>query len=415
MSSFPSLPKPHNAELPTELPRFAAVLYAIVCGSAVATVYFAQPLLEAIAEDFGISPAVIGIVVTVTQLCYALGLFFVVPLGDLLDPRRLVTGMMIGSAAALSIVAFSSNAVLLFLGIGLTGFLAVVAQVLVALAAHRSSASRRGQNIGLVTSGIVIGILLARTFAGALADLAGWRAVYLVSALIMLVMACVFLRVTPAVPSPPRRISYPELLCSVKDLFVQIPLLRVRALLAFLIFTDFSILWSSMVLPLSAPPLSLSHTAVGLFGLAGAAGAVAAGRAGRLADQGLGQRTTGIALLLLLISWLPIGLLGTSLWLFAAGVVMLDFAVQAVHVTNQSMILSVRPEARSRLTAGYMIFYSCGSAAGAVASTLVYSRAGWTGVCLLGALVSVGTLFFWVLTYRTTGFYSPQKDSQSIR
>jgi predicted MFS family arabinose efflux permease len=411
MPNFSSLPKPHNAEISIELPRFAAILYAIVCGSAVATVYFAQPLLEAIAEEFGISPAVIGTVVTVTQLCYALGLFFVVPLGDLLDPRRLVTGMMIGSAAALSIVALSSNALLLFLGIGLTGFLAVVAQVLVALATHRSSPGRRGHNIGLVTSGIVLGILLARTFAGALADLAGWRSVYTVSAVIMLGMACVFLFVTPAVPSPPRRISYPGLLRSVKDLFVQIPLLRARALLAFLIFTNFSILWSSMVLPLSTPPLSLSHTAVGLFGLAGAAGAVAAGRAGRLADRGLGQRTTGVALLLLLVSWLPIGLLGTSLWLFAAGVVMLDFAVQAVHVTNQSMILSVRPEARSRLTAGYMIFYSCGSAAGAAASTLVYSWAGWTGVCLLGALVSAGTLIFWIQTRKTSGFYSFQKDS----
>ncbi|WP_248928869.1 MFS transporter [Paenibacillus hamazuiensis] len=390
-------------EISSGLSRSAALLYAFVCGSAVATVYFSQPLLDEIAAEFGINNAVIGTVVTATQLCYALGLFFLVPLGDLLDPRRLVTGMLALSAVALSIVAFASNSLVLFAGMGLVGFLAVVAQVLVALAADRSSPDRRGQVIGLVTSGIVIGILLARTFSGTMADWMGWRSVYITSAAITVCMACAFLIVTPAVRRPFRKISYPDLLRSVKDLFMQVPLMRVRAALAFFIFADFSILWSSMVLPLSSSPFSLSHTAIGLFGLAGAAGALAAGRAGKLADRGLGERTTGAALLLLSVSWLPIGLLNSSLWFFAAGVVMLDFAVQAVHVTNQSMILSVRPEARSRMTGGYMIFYSFGSASGAAASTSVYSWAGWHGVCILGALISVVALLFWAWTRRTSG------------
>uniref|UniRef100_UPI0018F29EE3 MFS transporter n=1 Tax=Paenibacillus alkalitolerans TaxID=2799335 RepID=UPI0018F29EE3 len=159
-------------------------------------------------------------------------------------------------------------------------------------------------------------------------------------------------------------------------------------------------LWSSMVLPMSSPPLSFSHSVIGLFGLAGVAGALAASSAGRLADRGLGQRTTGIALLLLVFSWLPLGLLQKSMWLFIIGVVMLDFAVQAVHVTNQSMILSVRPEARSRLTAVYMIFYSFGSATGSVASTWIYSWAGWFGVCILGTLVSMIAVVFWACTLK---------------
>ncbi|CAG7656976.1 MFS transporter [Paenibacillus allorhizosphaerae] len=399
MSTSPE-ERPNYTESASPFTRKAALLYAIVCGSAVAAIYFSQPLLDMIAIDFGISNAIVGTIVTATQLCYALGLFLLVPLGDLIDPRRLVTGMMVLSAVALSIVALASNTMVLFIGMGMVGFLAVVAQILVALAAARSSQRYRGQTIGLVTSGIVIGILLARTFSGTLADLAGWRSVYIVSAAITVCMVCSFLIVTPASRRPSHQLPYTELLRSVKDLFMQIPLLRIRALLAFFIFSDFSILWSSMVLPMSSPPLSLSHSAIGLFGFAGVAGAVAASRSGKLADRGLGERTTGAALLLLTVSWLPIGFLQHSLWIFVVGVIMLDFAVQAVHVTNQSMILSVRPEARSRLTAGYMIFYSMGSATGAVASTWIYSWAGWSGVCILGASISVIAILFWGVTLR---------------
>ncbi|MFD2332662.1 MFS transporter [Cohnella sp. GCM10020058] len=399
MSTSPAF-RPNDKASHTHLTRAAVLLYAIICGLAVATIYFSQPLLDAITLEFGISKAVIGIVVTATQCCYALGLFFLVPLGDMLDPRRLVTGMLVCIAIGLSIVAFAPNKWFLFLGMGMVGFQAVVAQVLVALAANRASQQSRGQTIGVVTSGIVLGILLARTFSGILADMAGWRSVYIVAAMITICIAYLFITVTPASKRPPRTVTYPGMLRSIKDLFVQIPLLTVRGLLAFFLFSDFSILWSSMVLPMSAPPLSFSHSLVGLFGLAGAAGALAARSAGRLADRGFGQWTTGIALFLLSFSWLPIGALRHSMWLFVAGVVMLDFAVQAVHVTNQSMLLSVRPEARSRLTAAYMIFYSCGSAAGAVASTWIYSWAGWLGVCILGASVSLAALVFWACTLK---------------
>jgi Arabinose efflux permease len=387
-----------NMESQAQLSHAAVLLYAVICGSAVATVYFSQPLLDSIAMEFDIHSTIIGTVITVTQICYAFGLFFLVPLGDLLDPRRLATGMLVFIAIALSIVALASNTLFLFLGMGMVGFQAVVAQVLVAFAADRAPQHNRGRTIGVVTSGIVIGILLARTFSGTLEDIAGWRSVYIVTAVIMVCMAYLFRTVTPAVRRPPRQNTYVGMLRSMKDLFIQIPLLRIRGLLAFFIFSDFSILWSSMVLPMSSPPLSFSHSVIGLFGLAGAAGALAARSAGRLADRGLGQRTTGIALFLLLFSWLPIGLLQHSMWLFIIGVIMLDFAVQAVHVTNQSMILSVRPEAGSRLTAGYMIFYSLGSAAGAAASTWIYSWAGWFGVCILGALVGMIAVIFWACT-----------------
>lgn len=399
-SASPSAPTsvPAPAPVPSSLSASKALLFSAACGLAVANIYYAQPLLDAIASEFGVAPAAVGLVVTVTQICYALGLLLLVPLGDLLNRRRLIVVQMLLSAGALLIVGTASSAPVLLAGMAAVGLLAVVTQVLVAYASTLASSAERGRVVGVVQSGIVIGILLARTFAGTLTDLAGWRSVYLASALLMFVTGAALYRILPDVFHKKTELSYPQLLRSVFALFIEERLLRIRAVLAFLIFTVFSTLWTALVLPLSAPPLSLSHTAVGAFGLAGAAGALAAARAGRLADRGLGQRTTGWALVLLLASWGFIGFTPHSPAAAVIGVILLDFAVQAVHVTNQSLIFTVRPEARSRLTAGYMIFYSLGSATGALASTNLYAIGGWNGVCLFGAAVSGLALLFWAVT-----------------
>jgi len=303
---------------------------------------------------------------------------------------------MLLSSFALAAIGLAPSAVVLFAGLAVVGLLAVVAQTMVAFAADLAAEDERGRIVGQVTSGIVIGILLARTVAGALAQLAGWRSVYLFSAASMLVMCAVLRRILPPGESARTSLPYPRLIRSTLALFAEERMLRVRALLALPLFASFG---TSLVLPLSSPPLSLSHAAIGSFGLAGAAGVMAAVRAGRLADREFGQRTTGVALALLLASWLPPRHVH-ALPALVFGIVLLDFAVQAVHVTNQSLILSVRPEARSRLTAGYMIFYSLGSASGSIASTQVYARAGWNGFCLLGAAVSASALLFWALTLR---------------
>lgn len=378
--------------------RSVTLLFAIACGLAVANIYYAQPLLDAISQEFGITPSSVGLVITITQVCYALGLLLLVPLGDLLNRRLLIAGQMLISVLALIVVGTAHTSKVLFISIAAVGLLAVVTQTLVAFAATLADPAERGRTVGVVTSGIVIGILLARTVAGVLTDITGWRSVYLVSAGLTLIMAGVLFRVLPKDEPSRESLSYLQLLRSLFTLFAQERILRIRAVLALLIFTAFSILWTSLVLPLSAPPLSLSHTAIGAFGLAGAAGALAAAHAGRLADRGLGQRTTGMALILLLLSWLPISYTEHSLPALIAGIILLDLAVQAVHVTNQSMILNLHPEARSRLTAGYMIFYSIGSATGSIASTSIYAHSGWNGVCLLGAMVSALALLFWALT-----------------
>jgi predicted MFS family arabinose efflux permease len=390
-----------GAKMPEfSISRRMALLFAVACGLSVANIYYAQPLLDALANEFGLPHSSIGIVITVTQICYALGLFLLVPLGDLVNRRRLIPGMMLLSVLALIAVGTAVSSIVLFAGLAVVGLLAVVTQALVAYASSLAAPTERGRIVGLVTSGVVIGILLARTFAGVLTDIAGWRSVYLFSGALLLAVACILLRMMPSENREKPPLSYPQLLQSVLALFVQERILRIRAILALLIFASFSILWTSLVLPLSSAPLSLSHTAIGSFGLAGAAGALAAARAGRLADQGFGQKTTGIALALLLLSWLPIGFLRHSLLALVLGIILLDMAVQAVHVTNQSLIFNVRPEARSRLTGGYMIFYSIGSAAGSIASTSVYASFGWNGVCLLGAAVSALALLFWACTRR---------------
>ncbi|QSI32115.1 MFS transporter [Variovorax sp. RKNM96] len=379
-----------------------ALLFAVACGLAVANVYYAQPLLDTLAATFGIRPATVGIVITITQVGYGLGLLLVVPLGDLIDRRRLIVGQSLLSVIALLCVALAPSGAILLPAMAAVGVLAVVTQVLVAYAAIMAPPGERGRVVGIVTSGIIIGILLARAVSGTLSDLFGWRSVYLVSAAATLVVAGLLWKALPRNVRPGVRIPYPQLIRSVFTLFVEEPVLRIRAVLAMLIFMAITMLLTPMVLPLTAPPFSLSHTQVGLFGLAGAAGAMGAARAGRQADRGHAQRTTGIGLVVMLLSWALIAMLPWSIWAMVIGVVTIDFGLQSVHVSNQSLIYRVRPEAQSRLTAGYMIFYSIGSATGSIASTMVYAHAGWNGVCIAGAVTSGVALAFWAATRHLT-------------
>ncbi|WP_413105384.1 MFS transporter [Streptomyces sp. Inha503] len=394
---------PATASAPGASPPAGLVpLLALACGSSVATVYFAQPLLVTLGERFALGPGLLGVIVTVTQLGYAAGLLTLVPLGDLLDRRRLVTGQLGLLALALLAAGLAPGVAALLGALAVVGLLAVVAQTMVATAAALTPPARRGRAVGTVTGGIVTGILLARAAAGVLADLAGWRAVYLASAGVTAVLALSLRRVLP--PGAPsagvREASYGRLVASTVTLFVRHPLLRIRGALALLVFAAFSALWSGVAQPLSGPPWSLSHTAIGAFGLAGAAGAVAAGVAGRWNDRGLAQRTTGVGLALLALSWLPIALTGQSLWALAIGAVLLDFAVQAVHVTNQTLIHAVRPDAGSRIIGGYMVFYSAGSSLGALGSSLAYATAGWSAMTLLGTSFSLAALLLWAMTRR---------------
>ncbi|MFJ2775203.1 MFS transporter [Kitasatospora sp. NPDC087315] len=389
-----------NQSPPRALPRHLTLLFALACGVAVANVYFAQPLLVAIADELAIGRAAVGAVVTLTQVGYGLGLILLVPLGDLLERRRLVTAQAVLLALALTVVATAGSAPVLLAGLAGVGLLAVLTQSLVAFASVLAPDGERGRVVGLVTSGVVVGILLARTVAGLLAGLAGWRSVYAFSAVLSLLVAGALRRALPRTLPRPDAAGYRPALRALVRLPLREPVFRRRGLITMLVFASFSTLWSCVALPLSEEPLSMSPAAIGAFGLVGAAGALAAAPAGRLYDRGRGQWTVGLGLGLLALSWLPLALTRQSLWALALGAILLDLAVQAVHVTNQTMVLALDPAAGGRLIGGYMAFYSVGSAVGAIASTAVYAAAGWPGVCLLGAAFSLLALAAWSWTLR---------------
>jgi predicted MFS family arabinose efflux permease len=360
-------------------------------------------MLDVMADTVRLQRARSGLIVGMTQLGYGLGLIFLVPLGDLLDRRHLVIVQSSLSVVALLAISLAPTAATLLTAMAFMGFLAVTTQSFVAYAASLAKDEERGHIVGLVTGGIVLGLLGARTLSGIVTDIAGWRAVYLTSAALTAGLVALLAFSLPAQPKPEPGPSYHALIASLFTLYRTEPVLRVRSLLAMLIFANITTLLTPLVLPLSAPPFSLSHTAVGLFGLAGIAGALGATRAGRWTDRGLGQRVTGIALTLMLAAWAFIAMLPHGLGWLVIGVVMIDFGLQAVHVTNQAMIYRVHPEAQSRLTAAYMVFYSIGSALGSSASTLLYTRAGWSGVCALGATISVLSLLVWSSTRDRVG------------
>jgi predicted MFS family arabinose efflux permease len=381
-----------------ELSRGVTLLMAVAAGLAVANVYYAQPLLDAIGRDLAIGEARLGSVIAITQAGYGLGLLLIAPIGDLADRRRLILTQVLLTVIALGVAAFAATAVIFLAAMTCVGMLAVVAQVIVAHSASLASPGEQGRAVGTVTSGIVLGILLARTAAGTLSDLLGWRAVYAASSAAGIIVAILLFAALPAQRVPNAYIGYRRLIASLFTLFGELPILRIRAMLAFFIFFTITVLLTPLILPLTAPPLGLTHTQAGLFGLAGAAGALGASSAGRLADRGLGQRITGIALSLMLFSWLPIALLPYSLWGPVIGIAVIDYGLQSAHVANQSLIYRARPEARTRLAAGYMIFYSIGCAAGSALSTMTYAQFGWSGVCLLGASGSAAGLAFWAVT-----------------
>ncbi len=402
-----------NVQLRTGVSTSLAWLFAIASGLSVANVYYAQPLLDALARDFGISHAAVGEVITATQLGCALALLFLVPLGDRVDRRRLMAMQMLAMTFALVAVGMAQSTLALLAGMLAVGLLGTaMTQGLIAYAASAAAPHEQGRVVGTAQGGVFIGLLLARVFAGGVSDLAGWRGVYFCAALLMLGIAIPLWRRLPILPPASRTLSYPRLLASMLTLLRQEKVLQVRGMLALLMFAAFNIFWSALVLPLSAPPYNFSHTLIGAFGLAGVVGALAAARAGQWADRGYARRTSGLALMLLLLAWWPLSLMEVSLWALVMGIVLLDLGGQALHVTNQSLIFRTRPDAHSRLVGLYMMFYAVGSGLGAISTTVTYARFGWQGVCTLGASVSLLALVFWWVTQRQ---FAETRDCASER
>lgn len=370
-------------------------LLAAICAVAVATVYAAQPVLAPMGRDLQVPTDALGWLVSAGQLGYLVGLVLLVPLGDRFDRRRLIALHLGLVAVGMLAVALAPAAGVAFAGLALTGIFAVVVQTTVAYAAAVSEPGERGRNLGFVTSGVVVGILGSRLLAGVLADVWGWRSIYVVLAVLSLVLGVAALRLLPTDVRPPSR-RYADLVGGIGRLLTE-PVFVSRGAIAFFLFASFGTLWSGMALPLSDAPWELTETQIGLFGLAGLTGALGAVRAGRWADGGQANRVTGLALLALIACWALIAQLPWSLALLIVGIVVLDFAVQAVHVSNQHTLTTLHPDRVSTTIGGYMIFYSLGSAVGAATTTLVFSTSGWTGSAILGAGFAAAGLVAWAL------------------
>jgi predicted MFS family arabinose efflux permease len=387
----------------SRLSRPLMILLATTVGAAVANRFYIEPLLSLVAHSFNVSTTAAGLLVTSANIGYVIGLVLLVPLGDLLERRRLITVMLLAAGVVAVGCAVAPGLPLLALALAGLALLSVCAQILIPLAASLAGPDERGQVVGVVTSGLLIGTLTARTVSGFAAGLAGFRLIFIVAAVAMVVLALLLNRMLPLSPATQQQ-SYRALLRSVMTLVNKEPELRRRMTLAFLQFAGFTVLWTPMAFLLTGPPYHYAATIIGLFGLVGVAGALVAPMAGRLGDRGHSSFTVTISLVAMLVSWGLLALGGSSLIALVAGIVVLDAGFQGAHINHQRTVFALSPEARSRINTAYMFAFFLGGVAGSTLAAVVYDSSGWSGICLLGAcLAAVALVVWWVWKPRRSG------------
>ena len=382
------------------LSSWLVFLMAFAIGVTIASNYYAQPLLHSITHDLNIAVEHAGSIIMAAQFSYAVGLLFITPLGDKFERKHLIIILMVLSTCGLIVSALSKNLWMLIIGTSMTGLFSTVAQVLIPFAATLSKPEHRGKIVGTLMSGMLLGILLGRTFAGAISTIADWHYVYWIATSIMGIVTLLLWISLPTYRNT-ININYFQLLWSIGSLYKQEPILRIRSLLAVISFALFSLLWTPLAFLLSNDPYHYSDFIIGLFGIAGAAGALGSPIVGKLSDKGKGWLATTIGLGLLLLSWLPLSLAQYSIIALILGVVILDFSVQVTHVSNMSAIYQIRPEARSRMNTGYMVCYFIGGMLGSVGSTYLFSHYGWIAIVLSGIILGLMGLICWLFYTKT--------------
>lgn len=383
----------------TPAERLPTVLFAVAAGAAVGNLYLAQPLLDLIAGDLNASTASAGWLITVTQIGYAAGILLLVPLGDVLNRRKLIPVMMLCSAAALVLCAIAPSMGVLLPAMSLLGVTTVSGQILTPLAGDLAGDRERGRVVGIVVSGVLTGVLVSRTVSGFVAGVAGWRAIFALAAVVAVVMAFLLQRAIPNLP-PKTRLAYPALIASVATVVARERAVRWTMMLAATGFAAFTMFWTALTFLLSGAPFHYPAPVIGLFGLAGLAGAVTAQRAGRLHDRGISLPATGVAWALALLSFTVAGFVGGSAVGVIVVVVVLDVALQGQAILNQARILAVSHEARSRLNTAYITGNFIGGACGSAVATVLWAAAGWAAIAVAGVLLCCFALTVWVLGRR---------------
>ncbi|MBW4080559.1 MFS transporter [Paenibacillus sp. S150] len=376
------------------IPRGLILLLATTSGLAVANLYYNQPLLADIGRSFGVSSNAVGYVSMFTQIGYALGMLLFVPLGDIRERRTLISVLLV--AVALSLVGFAASQSLpwMYIASFAVGITTVVPQIIVPFSAQLALPEERGKVIGTVMSGLLFGILLARTVSGVIGDLWGWRAMYWIAAVLMLLLSFMLYRLLPET-KPETSASYTDLLKSMGVLVRKYSTLREASLIGACMFGAFSVFWTSLAFFLEGPPYGYSSAIAGLFGLIGVAGAAGAPVIGRLADRIAPKRIIGLLILLTLISYGLFGLSGLSIWALIAGVIVLDLGVQGTQVSNQARIYALEPAARSRINTVFMVSSFAGGAAGSTLGSYAWEHWGWSGVCWTGGSLAAAALTIW--------------------
>ncbi|THT99913.1 MFS transporter [Lampropedia puyangensis] len=391
-----SSPTPH-----TQASGSLLLLMAIACGLCAGCNYISQPLLHSIATGLHVSEAQAAFSVTVSQLAYAAGLLFLVPLGDLVDRRKLIVVLMGLAAAGLLLCAFTGEIGFFWLGSAVAGVFSVAAQVLVPLVTLMVLPQQAGRAVGILMTGLLIGIQSARSIAGVLSGTAGWQSVYILTAILMLLVAAALAKMLPTPAALPpvnmaqtgaHKASYSSTMRSLVDLFIRMPRLRSRTLMGAFSFGSLAVLFSTMALLLGKAPHGLSDLQIGLLSLVGVASALVAKPIGQWADQGDEPKTSLGASLLVIATWPPMWLAAQSTTMFGIGLLLLGVAIAGTHISNQSVIFKLTSQARSRANAIYMTGYFLGASAGSALGVLAWDAGGWSTVCWLGLALGLAAL-----------------------
>ena len=371
---------------------------AIATGLIVANLYYNQPLLEDMGRTFNVGSSKAGQVGGLTQLGYAIGMLFIAPLADMVRRKRLIMSSLALAAIALVFAGISPGINFLILASFLIGVFSLIPQLLVPMTAHLAKPAERGSKIGFVMSGLLLGILLSRTVSGFVGAHLGWRMMFYIAAGIMVIIWLLLFFILPEV-EPEYNGSYGSLMKSLVTLIRDEPALRIASLRGALCFACFSAFWITLTFLLKENFNEGSDVA-GLFGLVGAFGAIAAGLMGKLSDKMDAYKLSAFTLLLITVSFIIFIFSGHSIFGLIIGVIVLDMGVQATHISNQSLIFALQPEARNRINTVYMVSYFIGGGLGTYLAGLVWSNYKWTGVCILGISFSVIAIVVHLLSHK---------------
>jgi predicted MFS family arabinose efflux permease len=396
-SSSPGATTTNTTAAATRLSPLLVLVFAVASGAAVGNLYYAQPLLDLIAGDLRIGQGPAGLLVTATQVGYALGIMFIVPLGDVRNRRRMVPLMMGLSALSLAACAAAPGFVVLLCSLVAVGLTTVAGQILIPFAGDLADDSSRGKVVGIVVSGALTGILVARILSGFIAGVAGWRVVFLCAAVLMLGLSVSLYRAIPAAPAKTAQ-PYRALLRSVLVLVRQEPTLRLAMCYGVICMATFTIFWTALTFLLSGPPYRYSTAAIGLFSLAGLVGSIAAQGAGRLHDRGWSKRATGVFWLCAIVAWAVCGFGRYSLVWLLIGIIVLDVATQGQRILNQTQIFAISAAARSRVNTAYVTGNFVGGAIGSITASALWVAGGWTAVSAAGAALSAVGFGVWLVT-----------------